>query len=135
MANEEFGMYFIEDGETDIRASYIGLVVGVFVDGNLYVFQSRPDTWVIAFDLFLLAGGGYSVIIWCSYKMITHLRENMQHATPNIREMNSQINKTLFAQVRYFQVTLYQGVLDFLEFSKFYDFLNQKFFRLSDPYV
>uniref|UniRef100_A0A914C0D2 G protein-coupled receptor n=1 Tax=Acrobeloides nanus TaxID=290746 RepID=A0A914C0D2_9BILA len=78
-------MYLIEEGMNHTGAGLIGL-------------SDRIDVYVIAFDLFLLAGGGYSIIIWCSANILLHLRENMHSVTPKVREMNKQLNKTLFAQ-------------------------------------
>uniref|UniRef100_A0A914BYI4 G protein-coupled receptor n=1 Tax=Acrobeloides nanus TaxID=290746 RepID=A0A914BYI4_9BILA len=78
-------MYFIEEGMNHTGAGLIGL-------------SDRIDVYVIAFDLFLLAGGGYSIIIWCSANILLHMKNNMLIVTPKVREMNKQLNKALFAQ-------------------------------------
>lgn len=50
--------------------------------------------------MFVLTAGSYVVIVWCNIKIWRFLQDNMKHASNMVKEVNSQLNKTLLAQVR-----------------------------------
>uniref|UniRef100_A0AC35GL69 G protein-coupled receptor n=1 Tax=Panagrolaimus sp. PS1159 TaxID=55785 RepID=A0AC35GL69_9BILA len=46
-----------------------------------------------------LSGGSFAVIAWTSYKVWKHLKVNEHHMTPQTKDANHQITKTLVTQV------------------------------------
>uniref|UniRef100_A0A914Z7C0 G protein-coupled receptor n=1 Tax=Panagrolaimus superbus TaxID=310955 RepID=A0A914Z7C0_9BILA len=45
-----------------------------------------------------LAGGSYAVIVWSSYAVWKHLKNNAHHMSAQMKDANHQISKTLIMQ-------------------------------------